>query len=834
MPLFGTIVIWVALAAIVASMGLYLCGGASRVRWGRAAFLLAAACVFAAAVTLGDLLVTHRFDVSYVFQHSARAMAPLYWFPSFWSGQEGSFLLWAFWISVLGIVLARTSGSAERRVMPVYGSVLLFLVVMLAVRSPFVPLDTHGMPVPTEGLGLNPNLENPWMVIHPPTLFLGFSSLTVPFAFALSALLWRDWEGWLRRALPWGLFGFAILGLAMMMGGYWAYEMLGWGGFWEWDPVENGPFVPWMALIAFLHAAQIQRVRGGFQKPTLFFALLPFVGAMYESFLTRTGVLSDFSVHSFSELGGAANGLLIGGLLLAVFVSVGMLWRRSREIGAGESTWDTTNSREFGYTLAIVLLTLSALIAGIGMSAPLLTGAAVKLHWMASTASVKEDFYNKAMFPLAVLLAIGTAVGPYLAWKGRGAVGSARLGLFYMVAVMAAVAFVIIGRFVGSPLPGPRLAPELILFTAAVFAFLANGHLLLQRLRLLRPAPPELGAGGTDRLGSPAWTVGGFVSHIGVAVLLIGLVGLVTFVHKQTDVLLVKDLPQTVLDGQYSMTYLGQTGDFQTDRNNALRFDVTSKDGKEHFVAALPFALRAMEGGDRKLIGHPSITHHVGGDLYLALTDGPDEFYPRGRTPLTLTLGDTHQWGPYTLQFVKFERDPQAAALAMSGVMPARFPVWADMRVAYQGKTYLVKPQSILLRDNPLGPQSPEVTLPGGALLAFDKMNAGSADPNNPNAGATDESGSFVIREPGPVMEAFQIDVTTRPLINFIWLGTLLMVAGGLMSMRRRVLENREVPIPDLPEPERRRSTPAGRVAKRRAPSGKPAPSLAATRGKGR
>ena len=483
MPLFGTIVVWVALAAIVASLGLYLFGGANGVKWGRAAFFLAAAGVFAAAATLGDLLVTHRFDVAYVYQHSARAMAPLYWFPAFWAGQEGSFLLWAFWISVLGIVLATTSGKAERRVMPIYGSVLLFLVVLLAVRSPFVMLDTQGMPVPTEGQGLNPNLENPWMVIHPPTLFLGFASLTVPFAFALSALFWRDWDGWLRRALPWGLFGFAILGLAMMMGGYWAYEMLGWGGFWEWDPVENGPFVPWMALIAFLHAAQIERVRGGFGKPTLFFALLPFVGAMYESFLTRTGVLSDFSVHSFSELGGAANTLLIGGLLLAVFVSVGMLWRRAREIQGGESTLDTTNSREFGYTMAIVLLTLSALIAGVGMSAPLLTGAAVKLHWMTSTASVKEDFYNKAMFPLAVLLAAGLGIGPYLAWKGRGAMDSARLGLCYMVAVIVAVAFVIVGRFIGSPLPGPRLAPELILFTAAVFALLANGALLIQRLR---------------------------------------------------------------------------------------------------------------------------------------------------------------------------------------------------------------------------------------------------------------------------------------------------------------------------------------------------------------
>ena len=120
------------------------------------------------------------------------------------------------------------------------------------------------------------------------------------------------------------------------------------------------------------------------------------------------------------------------------------------------------------------------------MSAPLLTGAAVKLHWMTNTASVNEDFYNKAMFPLAVLLAAGLGIGPYLAWKGRGAADGSRLGLFYMLSVIAAVAFVIVGRFVGSPLPGPRLAPELILFTAAVFALLANGALLVQRLR---PSP---------------------------------------------------------------------------------------------------------------------------------------------------------------------------------------------------------------------------------------------------------------------------------------------------------------------------------------------------------
>ena len=233
MPIFGTYTIWTALAALIVSIACYLTasarrgatdGGAGYVRAGRAAFVVAAVSVLAASAILGALLLTHRFDVKYVFEHSARAMSPLYYFPSFWAGQEGSFLLWGFWIAILGVVLACTSGATERRVMPIYGSVLLFLVLLVTIRSPFLPtVDEFGLPAtPSEGLGLNPNLENYWMVIHPPTLFLGFAALTVPFAFALSALFWKEWNGWLKRALPWGLFGFAILGLAMMMGGYWA------------------------------------------------------------------------------------------------------------------------------------------------------------------------------------------------------------------------------------------------------------------------------------------------------------------------------------------------------------------------------------------------------------------------------------------------------------------------------------------------------------------------------------------------------------------------------------------------------------------------------------
>ena len=802
LPLLGTITIWTAVAALIVSMGSYLTacarrgtggGGAAFVRVGRAAFLLAAACVLGTAVALGTLLVTHRFDIQYVYDHSARAMSPLYYFPSFWSGQEGSFLLWGFWIAVLGVVLAYTAGAAERRVMPIYGAVLLFLMGMLILKPPFLPtVDEFGIQVtPTEGLGLNPNLENYWMVIHPPTLFLGFAALTVPFAFALAALCWREWDGWLRRALPWGLFGFAVLGLAMMMGGYWAYEMLGWGGFWEWDPVENGPFVPWILLLGFLHAAQIQRGRGAFLKPTLLLALLPFSGALYETFLTRTGVLDKFSVHSFSTLGGNANNVLLGVLLLAVVASVGALLWRTKSIPKSESASDDLQSREFGYTMAIVLLTLCAAIAAVGLSAPLLTSIGVKMHMAAYTATVREDYHNRALFPLAVLLALGMGIGPHLAWRGKGGTGSAKLVWAYAISVVAGLGFVLAAKFLGTPLTGGRLIPELLLWTASVFAIVSN-VMLLGRL-----FPRK---GHIHGIVRPVWTVGGTLSHLGAATMLVGIVCLVVFYKKDPDILLVQNRPTPIMDGAYTMVYRGMSGDWQTDKDNNLLFDVASTTSKERFTARLPFALRPVEGGEKKIFGHPAIVHHIGGDLYFALKDGPDEFYKTPVMQPKFKLGDVKKIGPYTIEFMRFD-NPLGPVVRATSQVPDVFPVSAVLRVTYHGVTSLVTPQFIQYKGNP-NPKSPELKLPGGWLVGFDGMNAGSTDQANPGAGATNEAATITLREDsGPPTQAFELEVTTRPMISLVWIGTLLLVFGGLISMRRRILENRLEPVADLETP---------------------------------
>ncbi len=379
-----------------------------------------------------------------------------------------------------------------------------------------------------------------------------------------------------------------------------------------------------------------------------------------------------------------------------------------------------------------------------------------------------------------------------------------------------------------------------------MFALLANGTLLAQKLRSDSFSTLSFRKERVDRLAGPGevvlpgevssaeprrvWTIGGLVSHLGAAVFLIGLVCLVTFVKQDKDRLLVKDLPTPVLNGAYTVTYLGQTGDYRTDRDNLLRFRVSSKDGRDSFLTTMPYALRTMEGGGSQLVAHPSISHHLGGDLYLALNRGPDEFYVRGHDPVTLPLGAAQTWGPYTLQFLKFERDPLG-----------RRPIAGDRddahhQVSRSGPTYASCTGQVLTTssgrrasdtlNDPQEPVSPEITLPGGALLSFVSMNAGDMAVNSPAGG---ESGSFVLREPGPVMESFEVDATTRPMINFIWLGTLLIFGGGLLSMRRRVLENRAAPIPDFPGTAR--PTGARPRAKRRLPVGKPAPSLMTMRG---
>ena len=280
------------------------------------------------------IIYNHYFEYQYAWQHSSLELPTHYMISCFWEGQEGSFLLWLFWEAVLGLAIVLKPSQWQS---PVIAVILLSQAVLssmlLGIEIPFITdykfgsspfillreadpsvlqlpvLTMQGiakadyMQVVLNGTGLNPLLQNYWMVIHPPTLFFGFATTIIPFAYAVAGLWTRQYKAWMKPALPWALISVMVLGAGIIMGGVWAYESLSFGGYWAWDPVENASLIPWVVLIAGVHVMLINRITGSSLILSYLLILGTFILVLYATFLTRSGVLGDTSVHSFTDLG---------------------------------------------------------------------------------------------------------------------------------------------------------------------------------------------------------------------------------------------------------------------------------------------------------------------------------------------------------------------------------------------------------------------------------------------------------------------------------------------------------------------------------------------------
>ena len=430
--------IWGALLAGLASIVLYLRvdrGRKDLLHAARSAYATFVTCIVAASGVLLALLLQHRFDVSYVNAYSSRDLPLHFLISTFWGGQEGSFLLWCFWGALIGLVVWRSAKEMEAPVMIVYLSTFLGIVAILCKQSPFRILP--GAP-PEDGVGLNPLLQDPWMVIHPPVMFSGFASLSVPFSFAIAALWKKRWDGWVVRAIPWALFTFVTLGTAILMGGYWAYKTLGWGGYWGWDPVENTSLVPWLFTAALVHGMYLQRSKKRHRKVNLILACLAFIAILYGTFLTRSGILADFSVHSFVDLGITAGSS--GSCSASSVLSLGDD-RRALEVdpdrhGRGASP---ILSRGVLFILGIAAFCALAFVIMLGTSAPLLT------RLTGNPSQVQTGFYNKTTTPAAALIVIFCGPRPVRLLEGRDAGAASRripCGRSIVGAAVVAIAFV--------------------------------------------------------------------------------------------------------------------------------------------------------------------------------------------------------------------------------------------------------------------------------------------------------------------------------------------------------------------------------------------------------
>jgi len=343
-------------AALVSMVSYYFSTKSSEVkswlRLGRLGFIVHGISVFIVIAILFYLFLNHKFEYNTIWKYSSTTMPLKYVFSSFWSGQEGSFLLWSFWHVVLGFILMNRGKNWEKHTMTILALVQLFISSMLlgvyfwdykfgsnpfilnrelpeALALPWAQNPNYLELAFSEGRGLNPLLQNYWMTIHPPTLFLGFASTVVPFCFAIAGLWRKEMTGWIKPALPWTFFSVMILGTGILMGGAWAYESLTFGGFWAWDPVENASLVPWIILTAGAHIMLINRNKPKSVFSAFMFILLSFIFILYSTFLTRSGILGDSSVHSFVDSGILPQLLVY--LLFFLALSVVMLLKNKAE-----------------------------------------------------------------------------------------------------------------------------------------------------------------------------------------------------------------------------------------------------------------------------------------------------------------------------------------------------------------------------------------------------------------------------------------------------------------------------------------------------------------------
>jgi cytochrome c-type biogenesis protein CcmF len=507
-------------AALFVTLGLVLyaaVGGivAARLRRRRLALSARNALVAAfgttvvASIVLLVALARHDFSFSYVADHTSRKLPLAYTLSAFWGGQEGSLLLWLLILTAYSALVVWFNRGARELltwVVPVLGAVAAFFAFMLVfVSTPFAT-----QPAPAEGAGMVPSLQNPYMLAHPPLLYLGYVGLTIPYAFAMGALLSRRTdERWLVATRRWTLSAWTFLGIGQLLGAHWAYVEIGWGGYYAWDPVENAALMPWLAATAFLHSVMIQEKRGMLKVWNMVLVALAFCLSLFGTFLTRSGVVN--SIHSFSQ--SPLGGWFLGFIAVVTIGSAALIYYRLPLLKA-RTQLESLLSREATFLYNNLLLVAFSLTILWGVMWPILTQAL-----RGETSTVSKPYYNFFLhsFGLPLLLLMG--IGPLVAWR-RASLRS--LGKTFLVPALAALVtgVALLGAGLGSSPPG-LLAYTFSAFVAASIV-----------LEFVRGTTARRALSGGSWLSALADLVarnrrryGGYVVHAAVLLLAIGIAG---------------------------------------------------------------------------------------------------------------------------------------------------------------------------------------------------------------------------------------------------------------------------------------------------------------------
>lgn len=695
-------------------------------------YILFASLLLASGLLMSQLL-THNYQLNYVYSYSSNSLSIFYLISTFWAGQEGTFLLWLLLGVTFGLFLIKNHAKKNPLVMVFLLMVNIFLLVILIKKSPFAMIwDVYKEAPfgirPADGSGLNPLLQNPWMVIHPPTLFVGYASTVVPFSFAMSALVRKDFHKWIKDARPWVIFTVLSLGIGIILGAYWAYTTLGWGGYWGWDPVENSSLIPWLLSVALLHGIIIQNRQKGLVRSNFFLAGLSFLAMLWGSFLTRSGVLTDFSVHSFGASDLNALLMIFIGIFAALFF---YFYFKSSKLIKTNKFAEGLFSRETFTLIGILTILFSAIFTFIGTSSPIFTGL------VGNPSNVSVNFYNTIHIPITFFLLSSLAIAPILAWK---------VSEFRNLSTLIKSAIISLFLTVFAVIVGLTQLVSIVLFFLSVFVILIN---LLVFYKMVR---------------NNSLNFGGYLSHVGIGFMLIGI--LTSSIYDTSEkITLPKGEFQTSKVG-YDLKFIG----FREMPDGKDRVQLEVKSGEKIFPAEAQFYWSDFT---KSYMVSPYVKLELLQDVYVSpISYSPAK--PSNMHEVVIKKGETKEVHNLNITFHDFEMGESHADPSASMVVTANLtvtPNGGDDRESVNLKPeYIVKDGGFL---------APEIQVPHHDLfIKLGQINA-SEGAIKLQLISTEKSEEISV-------DMLGIEISQKPLIIILWLGTIVTIAGIFMSLLYR------------------------------------------------
>jgi cytochrome c-type biogenesis protein CcmF len=496
-----------------------------------------------AAFCLWQVFAAHDFNVQYVSAYSSRNLPSYFLISAFWAGQKGSLLLWALVLSIFASLAQWLAARRHADLLPWVAGItnvtlLFFVMVMIVSANPFERLPF----TPDDGNGLNPQLQNPAMIIHPPMLYLGYISATIPFAFAMAAMLSRKLDtGWIHAIRKWTLVSWLFLSMGITLGMWWAYVELGWGGYWGWDPVENASFLPWLTMTAFLHSVMIQEKRGMLKRWNLTLVIITFLLTIFGTFLTRSGVIA--SVHSFTQ--SPVGWWFLGFLIVTGVWSLTLLYTRWPELEP-EAELESMASRESTFLFNNLLLVGIAFSVLWGTLFPILSEAV-----QGTKITVGPPFFNKVNGPLGLLLLALTGIGPLIAWR-KASTANLRRQFVYPGSV-----FVV--AFAALLLAGMRNFSVVMCLALAAFVFGTVTQEFYRGMRArMRMYHEGWGVALANLIARNRRRYGGYIVHVGILAYFVAFTGAAFRVDRQVSLKIGESAEvKSPYGWTYTFTHLG-------------------------------------------------------------------------------------------------------------------------------------------------------------------------------------------------------------------------------------------------------------------------------------